>query len=158
MLYPKLPVYSVFVCFFSPHNRGMLRRSRCVLCFFLKYPCMTINDIIQYTNVHFTFYPSPYSSMSRWYYYREYYYTRNYVLLTVFWLNKERTFFLRTRPEILLFLPPIRFGSATAEAKALIYTITRIEKKNVPCFNQEVQWLKKTVQMVSTVARKRFVS
>ena len=25
----------------------MLRRSRCVLCFFLKYPCMTINDIIQ---------------------------------------------------------------------------------------------------------------
>ena len=25
---------------------------------------MTINDIIQYTNVHFTFYPSPYSCMS----------------------------------------------------------------------------------------------
>ena len=24
----------------------MLRRSGCVLCFFLKYPCMTINDII----------------------------------------------------------------------------------------------------------------
>ena len=39
----------------------MLRRSRCVLCFLLKYPCMTINDIIQFTNVHLTFYPSPYS-------------------------------------------------------------------------------------------------
>ena len=30
---------------------------------------MTINDIIQYTNVHFPIYPSPYSCMSRWYYY-----------------------------------------------------------------------------------------
>ena len=36
-LYPKLPVYSVFG-FFPPLNRGMLRRSRCVLCFFLKIP------------------------------------------------------------------------------------------------------------------------
>ena len=31
---------------------------------------MTINDIIQYTSVHFTIYPSPYSCMSRWYYNR----------------------------------------------------------------------------------------
>ena len=30
---------------------------------------MTINDIIQYTNVRFTIYPSHYSCMSRWYYY-----------------------------------------------------------------------------------------
>ena len=30
-LYPKLPVYSVFV--FPPHNRGMLRRSRFVFFF-----------------------------------------------------------------------------------------------------------------------------
>ena len=30
-LYPKLPMYSVFV--FPPHNRGMLRRSRFVLFF-----------------------------------------------------------------------------------------------------------------------------
>ena len=29
----------------------MLRRSRCVLIFSLKYPCMTINDIIQYTRL-----------------------------------------------------------------------------------------------------------
>ena len=36
--------------------------SRCVLILSLKYPCMTINDIIQYTSsVHFTIYPSPYS-------------------------------------------------------------------------------------------------
>ena len=25
-----------------------------------EYPCMTINEIIQYTSVHFTIYPSPY--------------------------------------------------------------------------------------------------
>ena len=47
---------------------GMLRRSRCVLIFSLKYPCMTTNDIVQNTSVHFTIYPRPYSCMSRWYY------------------------------------------------------------------------------------------
>ena len=36
-----------------------------------EYPCMTIKEIIQYTSVHFTIYPSPYSCMSRWYYYRQ---------------------------------------------------------------------------------------
>ena len=53
--------------------RGMLRRSRCVLFFSLKHPCMTINDIIQYTSVHFTIYPRPYfcMMMSRWYNYRQ---------------------------------------------------------------------------------------
>ena len=30
----------------NPLYRGMLRRSRCVLIFSLKYPSMTINDII----------------------------------------------------------------------------------------------------------------
>ena len=55
----------------NPLYRGMLRRSRCVLIFSLKYPCMTINDIIQYASVHFTIYPRPYSCMSRWYYYRQ---------------------------------------------------------------------------------------
>ena len=45
-------MYSVFVCFFPPQP-GDARRSRCVLYFFLKYPCMAINDIVQYTNVHF---------------------------------------------------------------------------------------------------------
>ena len=30
----------------NPLYRGMLRRSRCVLIFSLKYLCMTINDII----------------------------------------------------------------------------------------------------------------
>ena len=33
---------------------------------------------------------------------------------------KKELFFLRTRPEILLFEPPRRFGSATAQIKALI--------------------------------------
>ena len=42
----------------NPLYRGMLRRSRCVLIFSLKYPCMTINDILQYTSVHSTIYPS----------------------------------------------------------------------------------------------------
>ena len=55
----------------NPLYRGLLRRSRCVLIFSSKYPFMTINDNIQYTSVHFTIYPSPYSCMSRWYYYRQ---------------------------------------------------------------------------------------
>ena len=37
---------------------------------------------------------------------------------------KNELFFLRTRPEILLFEPPRRFGSATAQTKARIFTIT----------------------------------
>ena len=32
--------------------------------------------------------------------------------------------FLRTRPEILLFEPPHRFGPATAQTKAVIHTTT----------------------------------
>ena len=39
--------------------------------------------------------------------------------------------FLRTRPEILLFEPPRRFGSATAQTKALIYTITKNKKRKL---------------------------
>ena len=45
----------------NPLYLGMLRRSRCVLSVSSKYPCMTISDIIQYTSVHFTIYPSRYS-------------------------------------------------------------------------------------------------
>ena len=39
----------------------MLRRSRFVNVFFVKYPCMTIDDIIQYTNdiLLFTQAPTP---------------------------------------------------------------------------------------------------
>ena len=32
-----------------------------------EYPSMTNKEIIQYTNVLFTIYPSPYSCMSSWY-------------------------------------------------------------------------------------------
>ena len=48
-----------------------------------EYACMTTKEIIQYTSVHFTIYPSPYSCMSRWYYYRQQGYTRNYVLRNI---------------------------------------------------------------------------
>ena len=35
-----------------------------------EYPSMTNKEIIQYTSVPGTIYPSPYSCMSLWYYYR----------------------------------------------------------------------------------------
>ena len=47
--------------------------------------------------------------------------------VNIFLVKTKTNFFLRTRPEILLFRPPIRFGSATAEAKALSYLYDHIE-------------------------------
>ena len=68
-----IPSFPCILCFFGgvfPTTGG--RSSLGAFCvFFLKYSCMAINDIIQYTNVHFTIYPSPYSCMLRWYYYRQ---------------------------------------------------------------------------------------
>ena len=78
--------------------------------------------------------------------------------LTVFWWDKER-FFLKNEAQNFTFwtTSPIWLGDGSGESS---YPYNHVKKnvKTAWCSNQELQWFKKKVQMVSKVARYRFVS